>query len=61
MQHRLWNQVQESMQNRARSEMWNHVRPYMLYFNMEAQYGHSQSEKKLGVGDKYDRSIKVHS
>ena len=26
-----------------------------------AQYGHSQSEKKLGVGDKYYRSIKVHT
>ena len=25
------------------------------------QYGHSQSEKKLGVGDKYHRSIKVHT
>ena len=25
------------------------------------QYGHSQSEKKLGVGDKYHRSSKVHS
>ena len=24
------------------------------------QYGHSQSEKKLGLGDKYHRSIKVH-
>ena len=26
-----------------------------------SQYGHSQSEKKLGVGDKYHRSIKVHT
>ena len=26
-----------------------------------AQYGHIQSEKKLGVGDKYHRSIKVHT
>ena len=26
-----------------------------------AQYGHSQSEKKIGVGDKYHRSIKVHT
>ena len=26
-----------------------------------AQYGHSQSEKKLGLGDKYHRSIKVHT
>ena len=25
------------------------------------QYGHSQSEKKLRVGDKYHRSIKVHT
>ena len=25
------------------------------------QYGHSQSEKKLGFGDKYHRSIKVHT
>jgi hypothetical protein len=25
------------------------------------QYGHSQSEKKLGLGDKYHRSIKVHN
>ena len=25
------------------------------------QYGHSQSEKKLGVDDKYHRSIKVHT
>ena len=25
------------------------------------QYGHSQSEKKLGVGEKYHRSIKVHT
>ena len=27
----------------------------------DTQYGHSQSEKKLGVGDKYHRSIKVHT
>ena len=26
-----------------------------------AQYGHSQSEKMLGLGDKYHRSIKVHA
>ena len=26
-----------------------------------SQYGLSQSEKKLGVGDKYHRSIKVHT
>ena len=26
-----------------------------------AQYGHSQSEKKLGLGDKYHRSIKVNT
>ena len=26
-----------------------------------SQYGYSQSEKKLGVGDKYNRSIKVHT
>ena len=25
------------------------------------QYGHSQYEKKLGVRDKYHRSIKVHT
>ena len=25
------------------------------------QYGHSQSEKKLGFGDKYHLSIKVHT
>ena len=25
-----------------------------------SQYGHSQSKKKLGVGDKYHHSIKVH-
>ena len=28
---------------------------------IDTQYGHSQSEKKLGVGDKYHRSIKVHT
>jgi hypothetical protein len=27
----------------------------------KAQYGHSQSEKKLRLGDKYYRSIKVHT
>ena len=27
----------------------------------QSQYGHSQSEKKLVVGDKYHRSIKVHT
>ena len=27
----------------------------------DLQYGHSQSEKKLGLGDKYQRSIKVHT
>ena len=26
-----------------------------------SQYGHSQSEKKWGVRDKYNRSIKVHT
>ena len=30
-------------------------------FSESTQYGHSQSEKKLGVGDKYHRSIKVHT
>ena len=29
--------------------------------SLRSQYGHSQSEKKLGVGDKYHRSIKVHT
>ena len=28
---------------------------------LHTQYGHSQSEKNLGVGDKYHRSIKVHT
>ena len=26
-----------------------------------SQYGHSQSEKKWGLRDKYQRSIKVHT
>ena len=26
-----------------------------------SQYGHSQSEEKIGLGDKYHRSIKVHT
>ena len=29
-------------------------------FSLGTQYGHSQSEKKLGLGDKYNPSIKVH-
>ena len=31
------------------------------FLQLVPQYGHSQSEKKLGVGDKYYRSIKVHT
>ena len=33
----------------------------LLLLTFQTQYGHSQSEKKLGVGDKYDRSIKAHT
>ena len=32
-----------------------------MFWGQVAQYGHSQSEKKLGVGEKYHRSIKVHT
>jgi hypothetical protein len=34
---------------------------YPCAIGKKAQYGHSQSEKKLGLGDKYHRSIKVHT
>ena len=30
-------------------------------YDSVSQYGHSQSEKKLGLGDKYYCSIKVHT
>ena len=33
---------------------------YCIYADI-AQYGHIQSKKKLGVGDKYHCSIKVHT
>ena len=34
---------------------------FLLEATVETQYGHSQSEKKLGLGEKYHRSIKVHT
>ena len=36
-------------------------RLFKTFFDGLPQYGHSQSEKKLGLGDKYHRSIKVHT
>ena len=38
-----------------------YVKIRLEYFLVSTQYGHSQSEKKLGLGEKYHRSIKVHT
>ena len=42
-------------------EFYDITDPKGTYTNVAiiSQYGHSQSEKKLGVGDKYHRSIKI--
>jgi hypothetical protein len=37
------------------------LRFHEIVIQTDAQYGHSQSEKKLGLGDKYHRSIKVQT
>ena len=42
------------------SENMDPVSTY-LFESLLTQYGRSQSEKKLGVGDKYHCSIKVHT
>ena len=34
---------------------------FTTFYKDITQYGHSQPEKKLGLGDKYHRSIKVHT
>ena len=36
-------------------------KPGQISVVIHAQYGRSQSKKKLGLGDKYHRSIKVHT
>ena len=38
-----------------------HFQKIKSHFFLEPQYGHSQSEKKLGLGEKYHRSNKVHT
>ena len=47
--------------NRIKKEKIEFIKLCYWTYWSNTQYGHSQSEKKLGLGDKYHRSIKVHT
>ena len=63
----VWNSRNSILLYYWLNAKWCKVSWTILWYNccsknttLTTQYGHNQSEKKLGVGVKYHRSIKVH-
>ena len=51
-----WNRTLKKLNSKTIAELYNAMKVYLEEAN-PTQYGHSQSEKKLGLGDKYHQSI----